>query len=93
VTWPSGEAQIKSGIFKDNQLEIHLDTPQGESVLTAKLEKSQLTGEWSSEGGQGAWEGKKQARASKKHPNTGSYLGHPFKCSLPNCIDVAASWW
>ena|SRR5690348_2955108 len=66
VTWPSGGAQIYSGTFRNNELEIHLDTPQGESLLTAKLEKGKLTGEWSSESGHGTWEGKKQTQTIKQ---------------------------
>jgi len=60
VSSPLGDADITSGTFTNNTLEIHIDTDGGNYLLTAKLENGQLTGDWSVEGGdKGKWEGKK----------------------------------
>lgn len=60
VSSPLGDADITSGTFANNTLEIHIDTDGGNYLLTAKLENGQLSGDWSVEGGdKGKWEGKK----------------------------------
>jgi hypothetical protein len=44
-------------------LEVGIDTPMGNYLLTAKLKKNQLSGTWSvSSGEKGTWEGKKAAQ-------------------------------
>ncbi len=61
VSSPIGNTDISSGTFKNKMLEIHIDTPEANYVLTGKLKKGELTGEWS--GGnqeKGSWEGKKK---------------------------------
>ncbi len=65
VDSPIGGTQISSGTFKKKNLEIHIKTPQTEYLLTAKLKKNQLSGQWS--GGtdlKGTWEGKKAAQST-----------------------------
>ena len=46
-------------------LEIHIDTPQGNYQLTGQLKKGELSGKWSSDTESGVWEGKKQASGGK----------------------------
>jgi hypothetical protein len=66
VSSPIGGTQITSGSFKNNTLEIHIDSPEGNYVLTAKFDKGELSGTWSKdEDSKGTWEGKKQAPDSK----------------------------
>ncbi len=61
VSSPIGGAEITSGALKNKQIEIHIDTPQGNYVLMGKLEKGELSGSWSHDtsGENGTWEGKK----------------------------------
>ncbi len=55
-----GGMDITSGTFKDATLEIRLDTPQGNYVLSAKLKDGLLSGEVKlDDKPQGKWEGKK----------------------------------
>jgi hypothetical protein len=65
VSSPIGGTQISSGTYKKKYLEIHIDTPQGNYLISGKFEKGQLAGNWSSDNEKGTWEGKKQAAASK----------------------------
>ncbi len=66
VSSPIGGTDITSGTFKKRNLEIRLETPNGTYVLTAKLKKGRLNGEWSLDAGEsGTWEGKKQASPGK----------------------------
>ena len=62
VESPMGGTEITSATFKKKKLEIHIDTPQGNYLLTAKLRKGQLSGEWTHDPEKGTWEGKKQAQ-------------------------------
>jgi hypothetical protein len=63
VDSPLGGTDISSATFKDNTLEIHIDTDQVNYVLTAKLIDGKLTGQWSTDSGEkGTWEGKKAAK-------------------------------
>ena len=65
VSSPMGSTQITSASYKKKALEIRIDTPMGDYLLTAKLKKSQLSGAWSvSSGEKGTWEGKKAAAKS-----------------------------
>lgn len=66
VAWASGKSPITAGTFKNEKLEIHIDTADGKSALTATLANDQLSGEWSSESEKGTWEGKKQGQTSKQ---------------------------
>lgn len=66
VESPMGGTEITSATFKKKALEIHIDTSQGNYLLTAKLKKGMLTGEWSHDPEKGTWEGKKQARTEGK---------------------------
>lgn len=66
VSSPMGGTEITSGTFKKKNLEIHIDTPQGNYLLTAKMKKRELAGEWSQDNtAKGSWEAKKQAEKSK----------------------------
>lgn len=66
VSSPLGGTDITSGLFKKKNLEIRLETPNGTYVLSAKLRKGQLSGQWSHDAGEsGTWEGKKQIIANK----------------------------
>lgn len=66
VESPIGGTEITSATFKRKNLEIHIDTPQGNYLLTAKLKKKALTGEWSHDPEKGTWEGKKQTQTAGK---------------------------
>lgn len=64
VSSPMGGTEISSGSYKNKTLEIHINTPQGNYLLTGKLKKNQLSGQWSRDTDEkGAWEGKKAAQA------------------------------
>jgi len=66
VDSPMGSTELTSAKFKSKTLEIHIDTGQRKYLLTGKLKKDALAGEWSMDTGQkGAWEGK---RAAAKTP-------------------------
>lgn len=65
VSSPLGSTQIASGSFKKKALEIHIDSPQRRYVLTGKLKKNQIAGNWSTDDQlEGTWEGKKSATSS-----------------------------
>lgn len=65
VSSPMGGTEITSASFKKINLEIRIDTPQGNYVVMGKLKKGQLSGTWSHDGGEkGTWEGKKAASKS-----------------------------
>ena len=67
VSSPMGGTEISSGSYKNKALEIHINTPQGNYLLTGKLKKNQLSGQWSTESNEkGTWEGKKAAAAAAK---------------------------
>ena len=61
VSSPHGDTSISSGSFKDDTLEIHIDSPNGEYILIAKLDKGALSGTWTINANKGTWDGKKQA--------------------------------
>jgi len=64
VSSPQGGMEITSATFKNDVLEIHLDTPDGNYVLTAKLKDGQLSGQTSHDGNPaGKWEGKKAKKS------------------------------
>jgi hypothetical protein len=60
VESPMGGTSITSATFNKKTLEIHIDTPQGNYLLTAKLKKGKLSGEWTHDPEKGTWEGSKQ---------------------------------
>lgn len=63
---PQGGMDITSGTFKDDTLEIDLDTPQGSYVIKGKLKDGQLTGNVTLDAKPHAtWEGKKEAPPAK----------------------------
>ena len=65
VSSPMGGTEISAGTLKKTELEIHIDTPQGNYQLTGRLKKGELSGRWSSDTESGAWEGKKQVSGGK----------------------------
>jgi hypothetical protein len=65
VSSPMGGTEISAGTVKKNEIEIHIDTPQGNYQLTGRLKKGELSGKWSSDTENGTWEGKKQASGGK----------------------------
>jgi len=70
VSSPIGSTELTTATYKKKTLEIHIDTPQGNYVLTGKLNKGQVSGEWSVDNGGGGekttgkWEGKKTSEKS-----------------------------
>lgn len=71
VNSPIGGTDISSGTYKNHTLEIHIDTDQGNYLLTGKLKDGKLSGEWSVDSGgdsgkaeKGTWEGKKAPASS-----------------------------
>ena len=60
VESPMGGTMITSATFKKKRLEIHIDTTQGNYLLTAKYKKDRLSGEWMHDPEKGTWEGSKQ---------------------------------
>lgn len=71
VSSPEGGTDITSATFKDNVLEIHLDTPDGLYVLKATLKDGGLTSGTTTHDGNpmGTWEGKKSAVSGDKTGN------------------------
>ena len=70
VSSPEGGTDITSATFKDNVLEIHLDTPDGLYVLKAALKDGELKGSTTHDGNpMGTWEGKKSAASGEKTGN------------------------
>jgi hypothetical protein len=65
VSSPMGGTEISAGTAKKNDIEIHIDTPQGNYQLTGRLKKGELSGKWSSDTENGTWEGKKQPSGGK----------------------------
>jgi hypothetical protein len=61
VESPMGGTEITSATFKKKNLEIHIDTPQGNYLLTARRKKGKLTGEWTHDPEKGTWEGSMKA--------------------------------
>jgi hypothetical protein len=60
-----GELEIKTGSFKDNLLELHLESSDAKYLVSGKLEGDEFKGHWSKDpdGIEGDWEGKKSAPA------------------------------
>ncbi len=62
VTSPIGSSELSSATFRKNTLEIHIDSDEGNWLLTGKLKGGQLSGDWAhGEQEKGTWEGQKQA--------------------------------
>jgi hypothetical protein len=61
VSSPIGDAQISSGTFKQNSLEIHINTEDGNYILLAKFDKGTLSGTWTHNNEKGTWEGSRSA--------------------------------
>lgn len=60
VSSPLGQTSLSSGTFKGDTLEIHINSPDGEYVLNAKLDKGALSGTWAINADKGTWDGKRQ---------------------------------
>ena len=66
VDSPQGGMEFSSGTFKEDTLEIRLETPDGDYVITGKLKDGQLTGSITLDGKpHGTWEAKKAPPANK----------------------------
>ncbi|HEV2175786.1 MAG TPA: hypothetical protein VGW33_01060 [Terriglobia bacterium] len=66
VSSPIGDTDISSGTYKNDAVEIHIDSPDGNYLLTGKIKKDQVSGDWSIDsGGKGTWEGKKTSESSQ----------------------------
>ena len=65
ITTDDGELEIKTGTFKDNLLDLHLETSDAKYLVNGKLDGGQFKGHWSKDpdGLEGDWEGKKSAPA------------------------------
>lgn len=61
VDSPMGGTEITSATFKKKHLEIHIDTPQGNYLVSGDLKKGKLAGDWSHGEEKGTWTGSKQA--------------------------------
>jgi len=63
LTTDDGELEIKTGTFKDNVLDLHLESSDAKYLVNGKLDGGQFKGHWSKEGDglEGDWEGKKSA--------------------------------
>ena len=61
VSAAEGGTEISSRTFKDNILEIHINTSDANYVLKAKLDRGVLSGSWANGDDKGTWEGKKKA--------------------------------
>jgi len=60
VASPMGSTDLTFVSFKNNSLEIRIDSDRGQYRLDAKWEKKRLSGAWSKDSAsQGKWEGKK----------------------------------
>lgn len=60
VSSPLGSTEIASGSFKKKSVQIRIESPQANYLLTGKLRKNELSGEWSTDTQlKGTWEGKK----------------------------------
>jgi hypothetical protein len=68
VSSPQGGMDITSATFKGEKLEIHLETPDGTYVLTAKWKNDKLLDGQTTLDGKpyGTWEGKKATQAEGK---------------------------
>jgi hypothetical protein len=66
ITTHDGELQIKSGSYKNDMLELHLESPEAKYVVTGKLDGEHFKGQWSKDpdGMEGDWEGKRSAATS-----------------------------
>jgi hypothetical protein len=55
-----GGAAFNSAGFRNNQLEIHMDTPLANFLLKAEYKAGEVSGQWSTdEGSKGTWDAKK----------------------------------
>ncbi|MGO9272064.1 MAG: hypothetical protein ACLQOO_17670 [Terriglobia bacterium] len=74
VSSPIGSTELTTASFKKKILEIHIDTPQGNYLLTGKLNKGQMSGAWSADGGaggektKGTWEGARYVPTAPQTP-------------------------
>ncbi|PYV24515.1 MAG: hypothetical protein DMG24_11265 [Acidobacteria bacterium] len=67
VSSAEGGMEITSATFKEGVLEIRLETPEGNYVLTGKLKDGELSGDTTKDGNHEAnWEGKKAAAPEDK---------------------------
>jgi len=66
VSSPIGSTDLSNVTYKAKAVEIHIDSDEGNWILTGKLKDGQLSGDWThGEQEKGTWEGKKQPAESK----------------------------
>jgi len=65
ISTHDGELEIKTGTFKDNVLDLHLESSDAKYLVNGKLDGGQFKGHWSKDGDglEGDWEGKKSPPA------------------------------
>lgn len=65
ITAQDGELEIKSGTFKANLLDLHLEMSDSQYSVSGKLQGGQFKGHWAKdpEGMEGEWEGKRSTPA------------------------------
>ena len=67
VSSPLGSTELTSASFKNNTLEIHIDTDQRNYLLIGRYKDGQLAGAWcTNEDQKGTWEGKKSAQTTSQ---------------------------
>jgi hypothetical protein len=60
-----GGGAFKSSTLRNNELELHMDTPLANFVFTADYKAGEISGQWSADdGSKGMWEGKKVIEAA-----------------------------
>jgi hypothetical protein len=61
ISAPEGTAEISSGTFKKNKLELSIQAPEATYTVSGNLHNDVLSGEWSSDTGEkGTWQVKKK---------------------------------
>jgi hypothetical protein len=62
ISSPDGSADISSGSFRNNKLEVRIETSDAAYTVTGNLRDDVLSGQWSSDTGEkGTWHAKKKA--------------------------------
>jgi len=55
-----GDTPLSYGTFKQDTLEVHIEVPDGNYILTGKMDGQRLSGTWTyGKNDKGTWEGKK----------------------------------
>jgi hypothetical protein len=63
-----GGGAFKSSTLRNDELELHMDTPIGDFVLNGEYKAGEISGQWSADdGSKGMWESKKVIEAASIH--------------------------